>query len=247
MPLLFLLFLSSCASFIPSLLAQAPTSLQPALNDQHQWGAQNDAQAWIIPPIYDTLYTLPRTRFDHSNYNIHYYPSTYWIGKRNNKQVVLNSTGAILCKVDAVLPRLMGNAILIKKGNQWGLRTLKGKTLLPTRCSKVTWYGDVLGLYYRDQWYLFDAQEGHLYPKGGVDEVQARQVSPRHQLLLVRVGDQWGVLNNRLVELLPLEYFYIALSPSPQPIQHLSQVQFVVKNEEGYGLLNIAGDWSPLP
>lgn len=249
MPLLFMLLLSSWIWFAPSLLAQAPTTptLRLAVNSDHQWGAQDADQAWAIPPIYDTLYPLPRTRFDHETYEVHYVPSAYWLGKRNDKQVVLMTDGTVLCKADAILPRLMGDAVLLRKGTQWGLKVLQGKTLLPTRCTEIAWYGDVLGLKYQGQWHLFDAQEGYLYPKGGFDAVQLHQVSPRHRLLLVQRGDKWGVLNDRLVLVLPLAYDSIRLQPTDTPIQHLSQVQFIIKGKEGHGLLNLMGEFTPMP
>lgn len=241
-------------AFVLSLpLSQAQSSATDApnlllsTNEKGQWGAKNAEAEWMIEPTYDTLYALPRTHYDRSTRKVSYSGSGYWIGVRHGKQWVLNAMGAVLTKADVVLPRLMGSTILVKQGTHWGLKTLQGKVLLPTRCTEIAWHGDVLALLYKNQWHLLDAQQGYFYTKGAVDELRTTEVSPLHRLFFVKREGQWGVLNERLVELLPCEYDAIEVHPSKGPIEHLSQVQFIAENSEGKGILTITGDWQPLP
>ena len=221
------------------------TLLSPRSDAQQRWGAQDANQHWAIAPLYDTLYALPYTRFETQTHQVHHTPSGYWMGERDGQQWVLHASGRVLLKAETILPRLMGRFVLIKQGPYWGLRTISGSAVLPTRCTQIQWHGDVLALQHQGQWHLLDAQEGHRYPQT-VDEVRLAPASPRHQLLLVRRGQQWGVLNERLVQVLPFAYQALELAPHTTPIEHLTQVQFIAQTADGRGLLTLNGDWTPL-
>lgn len=223
--------------------SDAPTLAQHGTPQAHATHRAHHSFA----PKYDTIYQLPYTAFDHDSYRITYAPSGYTIGIRKGQQWVLNPEGRVICRADAVLPRLMGNTLLIKRNQHWGLVTLGGKVLLPVQCTAIEWHGDVLALRYQDQWHLFDAQEGHRAKQGGFEAVQSLQVAPQRHLLLVQQNDRWGVLNEQLGQIIPCEYLSLTWLPGDVPIQHLSQVQFIAQRKNGRGILSTSGGWTPLP
>lgn len=186
-------------------------------NDNGAWGLVDAEAEILIPPLYDTLFYLDRTTFDPETYKVTRYSSDYILGKRlgKSKWVLLTSNGKLLYEADAILPRLMGAVVLVKKRKKWGLIATSGKVVLPVKCTQIDWYEDVLALKNKKgKWHLFDPQNGHLEDSKVFDAVSLLSAPNKRVLLLVTREGRQGVID---------QYFRTIISPQYTQLQRVSE------------------------
>lgn len=146
---------------------QKTIALDPIYSAQQlenkQWGLVNNRNITTIAYNYDTLYNLPIVQFNPLNYKQNYIPSDFVLAHRNNKVLVFSKKGKLVLKVDALMPRLMrNNILLVKEKGLWGLYDTNGTAILPINCDHIEWYDDILCLRRGTEKYLFDPLKGEL-------------------------------------------------------------------------------------
>jgi hypothetical protein len=178
-------------------------------NNNGAWGLLAAEAEILIPPLYDTLFYLNRTSFDSETYEVTRYPSNYILGKSlgKTKWRLFANNGKLLYEADAILPRLMGEVVLVKKRKKWGLIATSGKVVLPVKCTQIDWYEDVLALQNKKgQWHLFDPQNGRLEDSKVFDAVSLLSKPNKKVLLLVTKGERKGVIDQYFSTVISLQY-----------------------------------------
>jgi hypothetical protein len=170
-----------------NLLAQPKTTFKPFViqktialdpiysakqTSNKQWGLVNNRQKTTIAFSYDTLYNLPIIQFNPITYKQKYIPSEFVLAHRGNKVLLFSKKGRFIFEVDALMPRLMkNNILLVKKEGYWGLYDTNGTAILPLNCDHIEWYDDILSLSRGPEKYLFDPAKGEI-----IDELAHEQV-----------------------------------------------------------------------
>ncbi len=202
----------------PALAQQAPVE-HLFMDAQGAWGVVDANNEWIVPPLYDTLFYLNSTAFDAETYKVSRYKSDYLLAKskQNQRWHLLHKNGGLRYKADAIMPRLMGDVILVKKNNKWGLVATNGNVLLPVKCTKIAWHEDVLALQdKKGKWCLFDPQNGRLEKHYKLDKVTLLSAPNKPVFLLVEQDGKQGVWDQYFRTVVPLEYPQIVLHPAQQ-------------------------------
>lgn len=179
------------------------------------WGMMDAEADWLISPFYDTLFYLPKTSFDAETYEVTYQESDYVIGQSflDYKWKFFDKRGNLLHTADAILPRLMGEIILVKKKDKWGLVNTKGKVVLPVKCTSIEWYEDVLALKdKKGKWRLFDPQNGRLEEQWELDKVQLLSPPNKEVLLLIEKEGKKGIIDQYFRTIIPIQYKKLSLA-----------------------------------
>ena len=182
-------------------------------DDVGAWGMKDADSEWLINPFYDTLFYLDRTKFDPETYEVTRYQTDYVLGQSlmSDRWRLFQKDGSMRYEADAILPRLMGDIILVKIKNKWGLVATNGKVVLPVKCTQIDWYEDVLALKDRkEQWHLFDPQNGYLESRT-FDKVALLSPPNKEVVLLVESKGQQGLLDKSFRTIVPIHYNYLAL------------------------------------
>lgn len=209
--------------FLCSILVICLTSLSLAQNNDNTgyinrsslgaWGIKNSNHDWVVRPSYDTMFYLTRTTFDSETYEVTRHKTGYILGHNFHtyQWCLLYQDGSMRYKAEAILPRLMGNVILVKKKNKWGLVNTKGNILLPVQCTKIAWHEDVLALKdKKGKWHLFDPQNGRLETQQVFDKVTLISPPNKEVLLLVEKNGQQGIIDQYFRTRVPINYLQIA-------------------------------------
>ncbi len=205
-----------CYCYCPFAFSQTAASDDVAIQNDASgtWGLQSADGEWVTAPIYDTLFLLSRAEFDPETFAVARHQTGYYLGrKKQTKQWQLfNKTGRLIYTADAILPRQMGDVVLVRKKNKWGLVAVNGQVLLPVQCSDIAWHEDVLAL--RDKkgkWRLFDPQHGRLDNQLKLDEVRLLSAPNQPVLLLVEHDGQQGILDQYFRTLVSRQYHKLTL------------------------------------
>lgn len=171
------------------------------------WGMVTEKSEWLIVPFYDTLFYLSKTNFDPETYEVTYSKTEYVLGKSDGKWRLFNNRGKLLYEAQAILPRLMGDIILVKKKDKWGLVNTKGKVALPVQCTAIDWHEDVLVLKdKKGKWRLFDPQNGRLEEQWALDKVSLLSAPNKKVLLLLEKEGKKGIVDQYFRTIVPLQY-----------------------------------------
>ena len=219
--------------------------------DQQHYFAQNQKGKWgfclaggraVVAMQYDTLLALDRIHFNPKDYSMQYTHTNYLIGKKGAEQLLLNLKGETLLKANGIMPRLMGDVVLVRIGTSWGLAKTDGKFLLSASCSEIEWYNDVLALKYEGKWKLFNPQHKNQTLTTSYNTVQEvvnnTRYNQKETFLLVQQDDKWGVLNENLKPIIPIEKEQL------KPIVTVNKyskkkTQFLVKEKKLWGVVDI--------
>lgn len=219
--------------------------------DQQHYFAQNKKGKWgmclangrsVISITYDTLFALDIIKFNPKDYSLEHTHTNYLIGKKGANQILVNLRGEELLTVNSIMPRLMGEVILVRKGTSWGLATTNGDFLLPATCSEIEWYDDVLALKYEGKWKLFHPKQKETKLEKSYDSVKEvinnTRYNQKESFLLVQENNKWGLLNKQLKVVIPIE------KNSLKPLIAIDKyskkkTQFLVKEGEKKGVLDI--------
>lgn len=219
--------------------------------DQQHYFAQHKKGKWgmclangraVVPMAYDTLFALDIIKFDPKDYSMEHIHTNYLIGKKGADQVLINLKGETLLTVNSIMPRLMGDIILVRKGATWGLAKTNGDFLLPAACSEIEWYDDILALKYEGKWKLFHPKQKE--PKleksyNAVKEViNNTRYNQKESFLLVQENEKWGLLDRNLKSIIPIQKD--ALKPLLAIDKYSKKkTQFLVKEGGKWGVLDI--------
>ncbi len=219
--------------------------------DQQHYFAQNQKGKWgmclangrsVVSMNYDTLLALDIINFNPKDYSMEHIHTNYLIGKKGADQILLNLKGETLLTVNSIMPRMMGDVILVRKGAAWGLAKTNGDFLLPTACSEIEWYDDILALKYQDKWKLFHPKQKESMIEKSYDSVEevinSTRYNQKESFLLVQENKKWGLLDKNLKTIIPIE------KDELKPIVAIDkyskkQTRFLVKENNKWGLLDI--------
>lgn len=219
--------------------------------DQQHYFAQNQKGKWglclengrpIVAMQYDTLLALDIINFNPKDYSMEHIHTNYLIGKKGEDQILLNLKGEVLLTVNSIMPRLMGDVVLVRKGRNWGLAKTTGAFLLPTDCSEIEWYDDVLALQYEGKWKLFHPKQKKSTIEQSYDSVEEvinnTRYNQKESFLLVQENQQWGLLDKNLKTIIPIEKSQL------KPLVAIDKyskkkTQFLVEEEKKWGVLDI--------
>ncbi|MBL4649743.1 MAG: WG repeat-containing protein [Aureispira sp.] len=219
--------------------------------DQQHYFAQNKKGRWgmclangrpVVPMNYDTLLALDIVNFNPKDYSMEHIRTNYLIGKKGADQVLLNLKGEILLTVNSIMPRMMGDVILVRKGAAWGLAKTTGEFLLPTVCTEIEWYDDILALKYEGKWKLFHPKQKKSKLEESYDSVEEvinnTRYNQKESFLLVQENKKWGLLDKNLKTVIPIEKD--ALKPLLAIDKYSKKkTQFLVKEAGKWGVLDI--------
>lgn len=180
-----------------------------AQTSNKQWGMCTRNNKFVIEAKYDTIYPLNIVKFDPNTYAMQATKTAYIIAKKGDEHSLFHVNGACRLMVDGIMPRLMGDIILVRKKKYWGLAKTSGQFLLPIKCPIIEWYGDLLALQYQKKWLLFDPEQGQLLDRIKFDhiiEVPSKNYVKKKTLLLVKQNNKWGVLDETIKTIIPIEY-----------------------------------------
>lgn len=186
--------------------------------DQQHYFAQNQKGNWgmclangraVVSMKYDTLLALDIIKFNPKDYTMEHIHTNYLIGKKGADQILLNLKGETLLTVNSIMPRLMGDVILVRKGASWGLAKTNGDFLLPATCSEIEWYDDILALKYEGKWKLFHPKQKDSKLEKSYDSVKEvinnTRYNQKESFLLVQENKQWGLLDKNLKTIIPID------------------------------------------
>lgn len=219
--------------------------------DQQHYFAKNQKGKWgmclangrpIVAMNYDTLLALDIINFNPKDYSMEHIHTNYLIGKKGNEQVLLNLKGEALLRVNSIMPRLMGDVILVRKGAFWGLAKTTGAFLLPVNCSEIEWYDDILALKQGDKWKLFNPKKKQATIDQEYDSVQEiinnTRYNKKESFLLVQKDKKWGLLDDNLKAVIPIQQ--MMLKPIVAVDKYSKKkTQFLVQGNERWGVLDI--------
>jgi len=158
---------------------------------------------------YDTLLPLDIINFNPKDYSTEHIHTSYIIGKKGTDQILLNLKGETLLTVNSIMPRLMGDIVLVRKEAFWGLAKTTGEFLLPATCSEIEWYDDVLALKYENKWKLFHPKQKGILLEQSYDSVEElinrTRYNQKESFLLVEEKGKWGVLDRNLKTIIPIQ------------------------------------------
>ncbi len=183
------------------------------MDDMGSWGMKDSEAEWLINPFYDTLFYLDRTAFNSETYEVTRYQTDYVLGQSemSYRWRLFYKDGSLRYEADAILPRLMGDVVLVKTKNKWGLIATNGKIILPVKCTQIDWHEDVLALKNKkDKWHLFDPQDGHLEERV-FDKVTLISPPNKDVLLLVEVDGRQGIIDQYFRTCVPIDYTQLIL------------------------------------
>ncbi|BDS14587.1 WG repeat-containing protein [Aureispira anguillae] len=209
-------------------------------NKIKQWGLFTKGHKVVIAASYDTIFPLNRTKFDAETYAVEYTPTSYVIGEKGERQTLLDLKGNVCLKANNIMPRLMGEVVLIQNDKKWGLAQTSGKILVPATCARIEWYEDILALNNDKGWLLFDPIAGELITDTGYDTLievtNERYPSANNYYLLTQKDGLWGVLNVKGKAVVPAKYqtikpLYAIRRHSP------NRLCFLVKKENKWGII----------
>jgi hypothetical protein len=219
--------------------------------DQEHYFAQNQKGKWgmclangrsVVSMSYDTLLALDIVNFNPKDYSMKHIHTNFLIGKKGADQILLNLKGETLLTVNSIMPRMMGDVILVRKGAAWGLAKTTGDFLLPTACSEIEWYGDILALKYEDEWKLFHPKQKESTIEKSYDSVEEvinnTRYNQKESFLLVKENEKWGLLDKNLKTIIPIEKNQL------KPLRAIDRyskkkTQFLVEENEKWGVLDI--------
>jgi len=230
---------------------QNPRMQQIVDFDQQYYFAQNQKGKWgmclangrtVVSMNYDTLLSLDIIKFNRKDYSMERIHSNYLIGKKGVDQILLNLKGETVLTVNSIMPRMMGDVILVRKEATWGLAKTTGEFLLPAACTEIEWYDDILALKQEGKWKLFDPKQKNATLEESYDSVAEvinnTRYNQKESFLLVQENGKWGLLNKNLKTIIPIEKE--ALKPL-QAVDKYSKkkAQFLVKEAGKWGVLDI--------
>lgn len=207
-----------------------------------KWGMCLSNGRTIVPMTYDTLFALDIIKFDPKDYSMEHIHTNYLIGKKGADQVLINLKGETLLTVNSIMPRLMGEVILVRKGASWGLAKTNGDFLLPAACSEIEWYDDILALKHEGKWKLFHPKQKGAKLEKSYDSVKEvinnTRYNQKESFLLVQENEKWGLLDKQLKTVIPIEKNdlkpLIAIDKYSK-----KKTQFLVKEGDKKGVLDI--------
>lgn len=219
--------------------------------DQQHYFAQNQKGNWgmclangraVVPMNYDTLLALDIINFNPKDYSMEHIHTNYLIGKKGADQILLNLKGETILTVNNIMPRMMGDVILVRKGASWGLAKTTGAFLLPAVCTEIEWYDDILALKYKGKWKLFHPKQKKSKLEQSYDSVEEvinnTRYNQKESFLLVQENKKWGLLDKNLKTVIPIKKD--ALKPLLAIDKYLKKkTQFLVKEGEKWGVLDI--------
>lgn len=219
--------------------------------DQQHYFAQNQKGKWgmclasgraVISMNYDTLLSLDVLNFNPRDYSMECIHTNYFIGKKGADQILLNLKGETVLTVNSIMPRMMGDVILVRKGASWGLAKTTGEFLLPAACTEIEWYDDILALKYEGKWKLFHPKQNSLTLEPSYDSVKEvinnTRYNQKESFLLVQENGKWGLLDKHLKTIIPIEKE--ALKPLLAIDKYSKKkTQFLVKEAGKWGVLDI--------
>jgi hypothetical protein len=230
---------------------QNPRMKQVIDFDQQYYFAQNQRGQWgmclangraVVPMNYDTLLSLDIVNFDHKDYSMEYIHTKYLIGKKGENQLLLNLKGEVLLRVNSIMPRLMGDVILVRKGASWGLAKTSGEFLLPAICSEIEWYDDILALKHEEEWKLFHPKQKESTIEKSYDSVEEvinnTRYNQKESFLLVQENNKWGLLDKNLKIIIPIEKNQL------KPLVAIDKyskkkIEFLVEEDGKWGVLDV--------
>lgn len=208
------------------------------------WGLCDVDGEWLIPAEYDTLSFLPQVHFDPETYALTYQATSYLIAKNKTEESLWTLKGRRIVHADGITPRLMKTAVLVRKGQHWGLISIKGKPVLPLHCTQVAWQGDLLALEYQNNWYLFNPITGQLSNKKGYEAIKMVIPPTAYKgataLLLIKEAGKWGVMNLHGQWLVPTQYEAVQVCWGWDKA-NVRKPRFAVYQEDKWQLLNNRG------
>lgn len=219
--------------------------------DQKHYFAQNQKGKWglclangraVVSMNYDTLQALDIINFNPKDYSTERIHTNFLIGKKGADQVLLNLKGEKVLTVNSIMPRLMGDVILVRKGASWGLAKTTGEFLLPAACTEIEWYDDILALKYEGKWKLFHPKQKETKLEQSYDSVQEvinnTRYNQKESFLLVQENEKWGLLDKNLKISIPIKKD--ALKPLLAIDKYSKKkTQFLVKEAGKWGVLDI--------
>lgn len=212
-----------------------------AQNQKGQWGMCLANGRSVVPLSYDTLLTLDIVNFNPKDYSMEYIHTNYLIGKKGGEQILLNLKGEKLLTVNSIMPRMMGDVILVRQGTSWGLAKTTGEFLLPAVCSEIEWYDDILALKHEDKWKLFHPKQKKAtieYSYDLVEEVvNNTRYNQKESFLLVQKNQKWGLLDKNLKTIIPIEKKELKPFISVDKYSK-KKTQFLVKEASKWGILD---------
>jgi hypothetical protein len=219
--------------------------------DQQHYFAQNQKGKWgmclangraVVSMNYDTLSALDIINFNPKDYSMERIHTNYLIGKKGADQILLTLKGETVLTVNSIMPRMMGDVILVRKGASWGLAKTTGEFLLPAACTEIEWYDDILALKYEGKWKMFHPKQKKTKLEQSYDSVEEvinnTRYNQKESFLLVQENKKWGLLDKNLKTIIPIEKD--ALKPLLAIDKYSKKkTQFLVKEAGKWGVLDI--------
>lgn len=205
-----------------------------------KWGFCDAEASLLVATDFDTLYPLHRVVFNKESFAFHYVNSKFLIGRQGERYILMDLQGNKKLNVASIMPRLMGDAVLVKDNNFWGLAKTSGDLLVPIHCTAIDWYDDLLALKEKDKWVLFHPKQGKLLKEHRYDKITQLMPNifptPKTIHFLVQEKGLYGVINQDAEFVIPIEYEQLDELVSRE--NSGKEIKFLTKKRGMWGLLS---------